>query len=106
MEVLTTTEKPCRQGCGIGVDTDQWNTLPEAHSCLISSAMKLITLGVFELIESSIDDDLQSGRQFWGEVGLAPFHDFDDDISDKIKNELEEIDQALRDDSLATGYNP
>ncbi|MEZ4715510.1 MAG: BMP family ABC transporter substrate-binding protein [Caldilineaceae bacterium] len=27
----------------IGVDTDQWETLPAAHSCLVSSAMKLIT---------------------------------------------------------------
>jgi basic membrane protein A len=27
----------------IGVDTDQWETLPAAHPCLISSAMKLIT---------------------------------------------------------------
>ena len=34
----------------IGVDTDQWETVPEAHACLISSAMKLITPAVFDLI--------------------------------------------------------
>ena len=34
----------------IGVDTDQWETVPEAHPCLVSSAMKLLTPGVFELI--------------------------------------------------------
>ena len=32
----------------IGVDTDQWETVPEAHPCLISSAMKLITPGVVD----------------------------------------------------------
>ena len=27
----------------IGVDSDQWETVPEAHPCLVTSAMKLIT---------------------------------------------------------------
>ena len=26
----------------VGVDTDQWETVPEAHPCLVTSAMKLI----------------------------------------------------------------
>ena len=39
----------------IGVDTDQWLTVPEAHPCLVSSAMKLITPGVFDLINQSRD---------------------------------------------------
>ena len=29
----------------VGVDTDQWNTVPEAQPCLLTSAMKLITPG-------------------------------------------------------------
>ena len=29
----------------IGVDTDQWETVPEAHPCLVTSAMKLINHG-------------------------------------------------------------
>ena len=37
----------------IGVDSDQWETVPEAHSCLVSSAMKLITPGVFDLVSAS-----------------------------------------------------
>lgn len=89
----------------IGVDTDQWETLPAAHSCLVSSAMKLITPGVFGLISDSQDGDFPSGN-FVGEVGLAPFHDFDGDIADDIKNSLEDIDAGLRDGSIETGYNP
>ena len=29
----------------VGIDTDQWNTVPESHPCLITSAMKLIDKG-------------------------------------------------------------
>lgn len=89
----------------IGVDTDQWETVPEAHSCLVSSAMKLITPGVAGLIEMSHTGEFPSGN-FVGDVGLAPFHDFDGKISDEIKSSLEEINAGLLDGSIKTGYNP
>ncbi len=89
----------------IGVDTDQWETVPEAHPCLVSSAMKLITPGVFDLIKASQDGEFPAGN-FVGEVGLAPFHDLDSMVSDDIKAKLEEIDAGLRDGSIETGYNP
>jgi basic membrane protein A len=89
----------------IGVDSDQWETVPEAHACLVSSAMKLITPGVFDLIKASQDGNFPGGN-FVGDVGLAPFHDFDSQISAEIKSRIEEIDAGLRDGSLLTGYNP
>ena len=87
----------------IGVDTDQWETVPEAHSCLVSSAMKLITPGVFNLISASAAGEFPSGNYF-GTVGLAGFHDFDADISQGIKDKLAEIDAGLQDGSISTGY--
>jgi basic membrane protein A len=89
----------------IGVDTDQWETLPAAHSCLVSSAMKLITPGVLELINMSANDEFPGGNYFGG-AGLAPFHDFEDAVSDEIKTSLEEINAGLLDGSIETGYNP
>jgi len=89
----------------IGVDTDQWLTVPEAHPCLVSSAMKLITPGVFDLISQARDGSIPSGN-FVGPVGLAPFHDFDSQISQDIKDQLAEIDAGLQDGSIETGYNP
>lgn len=89
----------------IGVDTDQWLTVPEAHPCLVSSAMKLITPGVFNLVKASQDGSFPGGN-YLGEVGLAPFHDFDDQISDEIKNRLNEIEAGLKDGSIETGYSP
>ncbi|MEA3350606.1 MAG: phosphate/phosphite/phosphonate ABC transporter substrate-binding protein [Chloroflexota bacterium] len=89
----------------IGVDTDQWGTVPEAHACLVSSAMKLITPGVFDLVSLSKEGSFPSGN-YVGEFGLAPFHDFDDAISQDIKDQLAEIRTALLNDEIDTGYPP
>ncbi len=89
----------------IGVDTDQWLTVPEAHPCLVSSAMKLITPGVFDLITMAKDGNFPSGN-FIGGFGLAPFHDFDSKIPQEVKDKLQEIRQGLEDGSISTGYNP
>jgi len=89
----------------IGVDSDQWETVPEAHPCLVSSAMKLITPGVTDLIKQAKDGSFPSGN-FTGEVGLAPFHDFDSNVSADIKTKIDEINKGLEDGSIKTGYNP
>lgn len=89
----------------IGVDTDQWLTVPEAQPCLVSSAMKLIIPGVVGLINDYVDGNTRSGNQF-GPAGLAEFHDFDSMLSDEIKARLEEIDAGLADGTISTGYAP
>lgn len=87
----------------IGVDTDQWGTVPEAHPCLVSSAMKLITPGVFDLIKLSSEGAFPAGNYF-GATGLAPFHDFDASVPQEVKDTLAEIDAGLADGSISTGY--
>ncbi|MCB9128094.1 MAG: BMP family ABC transporter substrate-binding protein, partial [Ardenticatenales bacterium] len=89
----------------IGVDSDQWETVPEAHSCLVSSAMKLITPGVADLIQMAADGEFPAGN-FFGGVGLAPFHDFDGDVPQEVKDKIDEINQGLEDGSIETGYAP
>jgi len=89
----------------IGVDTDQWETVPEAHACLVSSAMKLLTPGVFDLVNLAKEGNFPTGN-YVGPVGLAPFHDFDGSIAQEIKDKLAEIDAGLADGSISTGYNP
>ena len=83
----------------IGVDSDQWQTLPEARPCLISSAMKLIAPGVFDLIRLAKEGKFPAGN-FFGEVGLAPFHDFDSTVSQDMRDMLEKIDAGLRNGSI------
>lgn len=87
----------------IGVDSDQWFTVPEAHPCLISSAMKLITPGVTDLVTTSYNGEFPSGN-YVGEVGLAPFHDFEDEIPQEVKDRLDEIDAGLESGEIDTGY--
>ena len=82
----------------IGVDTDQWQTVPEARPCLVSSAMKLIIPGVFEIIKLNQEGKFPAGNYF-GHVGLAPFHDFESKIPQDIKNKLSEINKDLKSDS-------
>jgi basic membrane protein A len=100
IEVAGETGKYC-----IGVDTDQWETVPEAHPCLVSSAMKLITPGVEELINASVAGSFPSGN-FFGTVGLASFHDFDGSVPAEVKTELDKLAGDLASGSMATGYAP
>ncbi|MEP0763569.1 MAG: BMP family ABC transporter substrate-binding protein, partial [Chloroflexota bacterium] len=87
----------------MGVDTDQWFTLPEAHPCLVSSAMKLLDKGVAAILMAHVDETLEPGN-FFGEAGLADFHDLADFVPDEVKAELEEVAAGLLDGSISTGY--
>jgi basic membrane protein A and related proteins len=89
----------------VGVDSDQWETVPEAHACLVTSAMKLITPGVFDLIAAAKDGTMPSGN-FIGQVGLADFHDFDDDIPADVKTKVSQISADVLAGKIPTGYNP
>lgn len=85
----------------IGVDTDQWETVPEAQPCLMTSAMKLIDTGVIDLIQAAIDGSFPSGN-FAGDVGLAPYHDFESVIPDDVKAQIEELTPQVLDGSIPT----
>ncbi len=87
----------------IGVDTDQWLTLESAHPCLVTSAMKLITDGVVVLVESYLNDSIEGGN-FVGEVGLAPFHDFEARVPDDISTLIGRAEAGLRTGAIQTCY--
>ncbi len=88
----------------IGVDTDQWYTVPAARPCLVSSAMKLITPSVADLIQLAHDGNWPGGGNYVGPVALAPFHDFEDKIPQEVKDDLARIREGLDDGSISTGY--
>lgn len=86
----------------IGVDTDQWNTVPESQPCLITSAMKLITDGTSTLLSQVFDGSIAGGN-YVGQTGLAPYHDFDSVIPADVKAKVAEIVAGLKDGSVQTG---
>ena len=89
----------------IGVDTDQYLTLPEAAPRMLSSALKLITPGVADLIAAAKDDIAPDGNIF-GAGGYAPFHDLDGEVPAEIKRAMEEINVGLLDGSIKTNVTP
>jgi len=89
----------------IGVDTDQYFTVPEAKSCLISSAMKLLTPSTFDMIKAAKEGTFKGGL-YTGPVGLAPYHDFDAQIPANVKAKIEQIDKGLKDGSIKTNVPP
>jgi basic membrane protein A len=74
----------------IGVDVDQYYLLPDAAPRMLSSALKLITPGVFDLIKASQEGTFPSGNVL-GDAGFAPFHDLDDAVSENIKVIMEKL---------------
>ncbi len=89
----------------IGVDSDQYFTLPEAQKMLLSSAMKLITPGVFDLIKMAKEGTFPSGN-YVGQAGYAPYHDLDSVVPDAVKAKMQEIFKGLLDGSIKTGVSP
>ena len=94
-----------REVYAIGVDTDQYLTLPEAAPYLLSSAVKLLIPGTFDLIELSKNGNFPSGN-FFGSAGYAPYHDLEDEVPADVKAKMEEIDAGLLDGSIKTGVSP
>ncbi len=89
----------------IGVDTDQYFTVPEAAKVMLSSAMKLITPGTFGLIQAAANGKMPSGN-FVGQAGYAPFHDLDSKVPADVKTKMQQIDAALKDGTLKTNVTP
>jgi len=90
---------------GIGVDTDQYLTLPEAAHRMLSSAMKLITPGLADLILKAKDGSIAGGNAF-GAAGYAPYHDLDSEVPAAVKAEMEKINTGLLDGSIKTNVSP
>ncbi len=87
----------------IGVDSDQWYTVPAAQPCLVSSAMKMITPSVHDLILRAAENDFPGGNYFGG-TGLAPFHDHDDAVPQEVKEHLTNVKAQFDAGTLETGY--
>jgi basic membrane protein A len=89
----------------IGIANDQWENVPSAHSCLVSSVMEYISPAISEILKEATQGVFPSGN-FYGSSGLAPYHDFEATISNSIKDKVDQISTSLRSGVISTGYNP
>ncbi len=78
----------------IGVDFDQYETLPEVQECIMTSATKDLVGGVHDLIMAAYEGEFVGGN-VGGSAGLAPYHEWEDKIPDEVKATLEEISELI-----------
>jgi basic membrane protein A len=89
---------------GIGVDVDQFLSIPETAGCTVVSAEKKLTKNVSDAIQRIVAGTQTGGPVFLDistqDVGLSPFHDFEDLISEETRTALAEAEAAMADGSL------
>jgi basic membrane protein A len=94
---------------GVGVDVDQYYTVPNEADILLTSTVKRLDNAVFAVVESVLNDEFPGGSVYVGTlenggVGLAPYHDFEDQIPDELKQEIETIIEGIKAGEIDTGW--
>jgi basic membrane protein A len=88
---------------GIWVDTDGFEST-EYGDILMTSVVKGMDVSVSEAIKESIEgtftNELYVGTLANDGVGLAPYHDFDSEIPQELKDKVDELKQGIIDGSI------
>ena len=96
----------------IGVDADFFETDPNTQEVVLTSILKNMKVSTDEAIMAAGNDEFDFtpyvGTLENDGVGLAPFHNFEDKVSDTLQGELDEIKAGIIDGSIkVTSYlNP
>lgn len=93
----------------IGVDADQSLSNPEYADLYLTSVIKHVDRAVFETVSQMAAGDFVGGNNYIGiladgDVGLAPFHSFEDRVPQALKDDLAAVEQGLGDGSITTGW--
>ncbi len=88
----------------IGVDTDQYETLPSVQKCILSSATKNIVGAVRDSLLRIAQDQFKAGfhtdNASTDGIGLAPFHDKEADVPADVVTLLATTKAGLADGSI------
>jgi basic membrane protein A len=83
----------------IGVDADWVLTNPDYEAITLTSVMKNMDVTTLNVIKSAMDGTFKGGVTVGtldnGGVGLAPFHDFDSQVPQDLKDELDTVRQGI-----------
>jgi len=96
---------------GIGVDTDQYFTLPDVKDCLLTSCLKKMDNAVYALVQDVLTGRFRGGGVMTGslangQVGLAPYHSLKKQIPERTKQDLFDLQQDIKGNRLTTGWPP
>ena len=94
---------------GVGVDVDQYYTLPNEKDVLVTSTIKRLDKAVFGVIKAALEGQFAGGTNYIATlenegVGVGPFHDFEDKVPEEIKADLEQIQKDIIAKKLWTGW--
>ena len=83
----------------IWVDSDGYESVEQYKALIISSVLKNIDAAVFATTQETIDGAFSNepyvGTLENGGVGLAPFHDFEDEVGDELAGELTTLQESI-----------
>ena len=96
---------------GIGVDDDQYYTLPNEKDILLTSCRKRLDNAVYAVVEAAYKGEFGGGGSYVGTlanegVGLAPYHDYEDQIPEELKQEVSAIIEGIKKGEIDTGWKP
>lgn len=86
----------------IGAETDQYATMPEIRPQLLTSAILDVRSGVLTLVQEALEGQFLGGEYF-GNVGLAPFHELEGLIAPDTITRLADIAADLDAGAIDTG---
>jgi basic membrane protein A len=91
----------------IWVDTDGCVSVPDACDLFLTSVQKKMDNAVFDVTTAAAAGEFEggvySGTLENDGVGIAPFHEFEDEVPQEIKDRLEELRQQIIDGELTIG---
>jgi basic membrane protein A and related proteins len=102
-------EESGAEATGLGVDVDWTESAPQYTPYLLTSILKRIDNSVFQAVERAVNDEAPqpvflSNLENDG-VGIAPFHEYEDEVSQEVKDHIEEmIDMIIAGDLVIEDY--
>ncbi|MDD2239565.1 MAG: BMP family ABC transporter substrate-binding protein [Kiritimatiellae bacterium] len=93
----------------IGVDTDQFYTLLNEQDIILTSCLKRMDRAVGQVVMAALENQFWGGTRYVGNlanhgVGLAPYHMFEDQIPERLKKEVLDIQRQILEGTLDTGW--
>jgi len=89
----------------IGVDADQFNTDTANQDVYLTSVLKNMDVTTFNAIAAVVDGTFEGGVTVGdlanGGVGLAPYHSFEDQVPQELKDQIETIKAGIIDGSVS-----
>jgi basic membrane protein A and related proteins len=86
-------------GYMIWVDTDGFESVPQYSALMLTSVMKNMDVAVYDSVQAALDDAWEGGLVVGtlenDGVGIAPFHDFEDEVPQEIKDRLPELREGI-----------